>query len=242
MKVLSYNIWQGGADRPPDIRAVIRRQEPDAVALVEANNRANATQLARDLGMHLVFGEANCACHVAWLSRLPIRRSENHRHPMLSKTLLKIEVDGEGGPLRLFATHLASRHDAVQTIEEIPIILQILRPLADQPHLLVGDLNALHPGDAVGTPPPGVAMWGEAVDGVPRRTIQTILEAGYVDCYRTLHPWEPGYTYPSAAPWLRLDYMFASPALAERLLTCDVGAGETAARASDHLPVWIEFD
>lgn len=241
MKVLSYNIREGGDNRLPSIAAVIRQQEADAVALVEATSRANAETLARELGMHLVFGAANRAIHIAWLSRLPIRRSENHRLPILSKTLLEIELDWEGIPLSLFATHLASRHDAVQTIEEISAILDMLPPLSGRAHVLVGDFNALHPADAVGTPPPGEAKWGEAVDGVPRRTIQSILEAGYVDCYRTLHPGKPGYTYPAESPWLRLDYVFASPPVAARLLACDFVMGEAAARASDHLPVWAEF-
>ncbi len=103
LKVLSYNICEGGAGRLPEIAAVIRGQQPDTVALLEANSRANAAALARDLGMHLAFGEANCACHIAWLSRLPIRRWANHRRAALAKTLLEIEVAPGGGgatPLR----------------------------------------------------------------------------------------------------------------------------------------------
>ena len=52
---------------------------------------------------------------------------------------------------------------------------------------------------------------------------------------------EPGYTYPADAPWLRLDYAFASPDLAPRLAACDVVANDLAARASDHLPLVVEL-
>ncbi len=164
LKVLSYNIWGGGEDRLPTIAAVVRGQRPDAVALLEATSRANAETLARELQMALTFGEANNAVHVAWLSRLPIRRWVNHRLPILAKTLLEIEVAWEGAPVRLFAAHLASRHDAHPPAEETPAILDVLRPLADQPHLLVGDLNALRPGDPVGTLPRGEAKRGDAAD------------------------------------------------------------------------------
>lgn len=50
MKVLSYNIAEGGAGRLREIAALIGRQRPDAVALIEANSRANAEELAARLG------------------------------------------------------------------------------------------------------------------------------------------------------------------------------------------------
>jgi exonuclease III len=110
-----------------------------------------------------------------------------------------------------------------------------------RPHLLEGDFNALRPGDPVGLPPPGEQKRGDAVDGAPRRAIGLLLEAGYVDTYRTLHPRDPGYTYPTRAPWLRLDFHFASPELAMRLRRCDVVSGEQAKQASDHFPLWSAF-
>jgi exodeoxyribonuclease-3 len=240
-KVLSYNICEGGDDRLPGIAAIIRKQKPDAVALLEATSRANALTLAQDLRMQLVFGEANNGVHVAWLSCLPIQRERNHRLAVLAKTLLEIEVAWAGAPLRLFATHLASRWDGRQPVDEVPAILDVLRQLAERPHLLVGDLNALRPGDPVGTPPQGQAKRGDALPGARRRAIRLILDAEYVDCYRSLHPETSGYTYPSDAPWLRLDYIFAAPQMAAHLYACDVVIGEDAERTSDHFPIWAEF-
>jgi exodeoxyribonuclease-3 len=249
MKVLSYNIRDGGDGGLRETAHIIRTQQPHAVALLEANIRANAENLAENLEMHLAFGEANSKYHIAWLSCFAIRRQENHRLPVLSKTLLEIELaweeqeepKGEWGTLRLFATHLGSSHDAHQPLEEIPAILDALRPLRSQPHLLVGDFNALCPGDPVGTPPREVEKWGEAVEGAPREAIQLILEAGYVDCYRRLHPRSRGYTYPADHPWMRLDYIFASPSMAARLRACDIVRGGESKRASDHLAIWAEF-
>jgi endonuclease/exonuclease/phosphatase family metal-dependent hydrolase len=42
-------------------------------------------------------------------------------------------------------------------------------------------------------------------------------------------------------PWLRLDYIFASPMMATRLAAGGVVTSEGARHASDHLPVWAEF-
>ena len=136
MKVLGYNIREGGDDRLPVIANVIRERQPDVVALLEANVRDSAATLAEDLGMRLVFGEANSEYHVARLSRLPIRRSENHRLPILAKTLLEIEVAWRGTPLSLFATHLGSRWDVHRPSEETPAVLDVLRCVAGRPHLL----------------------------------------------------------------------------------------------------------
>lgn len=241
MKILSYNIFDGGKKRLPEIAAIIRRHDPDVVALLEANNRSKVAALARDLGMEIVFGKANSKHHVAWLSRLPIQRSENHRLPILSKTLLEVEVLWDGAPLRLFATHLAGGADTVHPAEEIPAIINILRPFGGQPHLLVGDFNSLSPGDAVGTPPDNIEQMMAAVDADPRETIHRVLESGYLDCYRACHPDAPGYTYPTDAPWMRLDYIFASPELAGRLRRSDIDTRDDAERASDHFPVWAEF-
>jgi endonuclease/exonuclease/phosphatase family metal-dependent hydrolase len=245
VRVLTYNIRMGGEGRLDAIAAVAAGVDADAVALVEATSRANAEALAHALAMDIVFGEANLGIHLAWLSRLPILRAENHRPALLAKTLLEIEieieVDVDGEPVRLFATHLASRHDPRPPAEEIPAVLDALAAARGGPHLLAGDLNALVPGEAIGTPPSGVEKRGEAVDGVPRLAIAPLLQAGYVDCYRELNAEASGYTYPSASPWLRLDYVFASPELAARLRACDVVGDERAARASDHLPVWAEF-
>ena len=242
LKIVSYNIQEGGSGRLSSIASVLRQQEPEIVALLEAGSRATAEALAHELGMEVAFGEANTPVgHIAWLSRLPICRTENHRHPGLAKTLLQIEVNWEGTTLHLFATHLSSRWDPPEPVEEIPIILDLLRPLAGQPHLLVGDFNALRTGDPVGPPTVGVDKRGDAADGAPRDAIRLILDAGYINCYRAQHSQSPGYTYPSDRPWLRLDYMFASPPIVAWLHDCDVVNADDAVTASDHLPIWAQF-
>jgi len=78
----------------------------------------------------------------------------------------------------------------------------------------------------------------------PRGGIDLLLKAGYVDCFRALHPYEPGCTWPSALPAGRIDFIFASPELAHRLTASEViGGSEGVAgdQASDHLPVFAAF-
>lgn len=241
MRVLTYNIREGGAGRLQELAAVIRPQDPDIVVLAEASDPDNAAVLAERLGLRLVIGEANNGFHLACLSRLPVVRWENHRLPTLAKTLLEVEVRLRRSRVTVFSTHLASSHDGWHAVDEVPSVLSVLRESAGGPHVLAGDLNALGPGDPVGQPPAGESLRGDAVDGSARRTVGLILEAGYVDCYRTAHPAKPGFTYRSAAPFLRLDYVFSSPELAVGLRGCDVVATARTRAASDHFPVWADF-
>jgi exodeoxyribonuclease-3 len=72
-----------------------------------------------------------------------------------------------------------------------------------------------------------------------------LLEQGWVDVFRKLHPGKPGlYSWWSARGrarendigW-RLDYVLASPALAPRIERAWI---EKKAGLSDHAPVWVE--
>jgi endonuclease/exonuclease/phosphatase family metal-dependent hydrolase len=174
--------------------------------------------------------------HVAWLAA-EIGAPVTHSLPALAKSMLEIELNG----VRLFAAHLASRHEerVHPRPREVEAILGVLRRCRG-PHALVGDLNALRRDDTLGAPPPGVVPRGDALPGAARDVLEPLAEAGYLDCFRALGD-EPGFTYPAEAPWLRLDYVFASPELAPTLRGAGVVATPDSARASDHLPVWAEF-
>ena len=168
--------------------------------------------------MHAYWGEANSPFAVAWLSRSP-GRVTNHRLPVLEKTLLELELEG----LRLFATHLSAGRklaDEPRRIREMQAVLEVAR----DGDLLVGDFNAVNPEDEVGQPT-------EALEHVSRRPIELALDAGFVDAFRSLHP-EHGWTYTTAHPWARLDYVLAK-GLAVR--KCSVVT--SACDASDHFPV-----
>jgi exonuclease III len=74
--------------------------------------------------------------------------------------------------------------------------------------------------------------------------LDLLLKAGYIDCFRRIHPHDPGRTFHSSAPCGRIDFIFASPELAQCLVACDViteGNGVYGNESSDHLPVYAEF-
>ncbi|HEU0026662.1 MAG TPA: endonuclease/exonuclease/phosphatase family protein [Ktedonobacterales bacterium] len=246
LRVMTYNILKGGGERIPYIRDVIRGQSPDAIAIQEANDRDLIESLARELEMRLVYGEANSAYHMAWLTSLPIRRSENHRLPELRKTLLELEVEWAGQPLRLYNIHLkANPEGESQRMEEIQAILRVVGPASAEPRLLVGDLNSIGPHDRyigdIQFPDEDVAF-AERAYRLPRQVIPAVLAAGYVDIYRALRPESEGYTAKTPTPVVRLDYIFASPTLAARAVSCDRVEGSLPVYTSDHLPVRADFE
>jgi exodeoxyribonuclease III len=226
VRVLTWNIWNGGLGRLDAIERVLREQDADLVALQEAIDRAAVAALGARLGMEVVYGEANSQFAVAWLSRVPIARAENHRLPQLEKTLLEIEVDGR----RLFATHLSAgrtRADEPRRIAEVDAVLAHV----GGDDVLVGDFNAVHPDDQVGAPPPEAQA---PADYVSRRPVELVLEAGFTDCFRALNSSERGWTYLAWHPWARLDYVFAR----QRARACTV----VETQASDHFAVVAELD
>ncbi len=90
----------------------------------------------------------------------------------------------------------------------------------------------------------GSFLINKASPAYARGGIDLLLQAGYVDCFRQVHPHERGFTCPAVAPAGRIDFIFASPELASRLSSSDVVAevpGILVHTASDHLAVCADF-
>jgi endonuclease/exonuclease/phosphatase family metal-dependent hydrolase len=224
LKLVTWNIWNGGEGRLDAIEGVLREQDADVVALQEANDRDAVGRVAASLGMQLVYGEANSEYAVAWLARLPITSWVNHRLPVLEKTLLGVEVDG----MRLFATHLSAGRTRAHEPRRIAEVEAILAAVGTNADVLVGDFNAVQPCDEIGSPPPE-----EELEHVSRRPIELLLEAELLDSFRELHPCDRGWTYVAWQPWARLDYVFAR----ELPRSCEVVEND----ASDHFALVAAF-
>jgi endonuclease/exonuclease/phosphatase family metal-dependent hydrolase len=74
------------------------------------------------------------------------------------------------------------------------------------------------------------------------RTIQAVLDAGYADVFRHLHPDLVGNTFPTWDPHARLDYLFVPGPYLSRARVCDVLTGETTHEGSDHFPLVAEIN
>jgi exodeoxyribonuclease III len=242
-RLLTYNIWKGGAGRADELAAVIAVCRPDVAVLQEATRPDVVAELAERTGMPVWRSFARQS--LAFLSRGPVEHAEWHR-PRFSRHAF-IEVVPATAPVRLFGLHLSAVHAAWTERRRVLELRSLLHTIARHQHgchLLAGDFNTLAPGAVLELhrlPPrlrPFVWLSGGRIKW---RTIQTVIDAGYCDAFRILHPDDPGMTMPSWDPHVRLDYVFVPQAFRERLLSCEVVRDDVATRASDHLPVVADF-
>ena len=243
LRLLSYNIRHGGAGRERQLAAVIAACAPDVVVLQEATRPAVVAQLARETGMPqwgTRRGES-----LGFMSRAPMAHVAWHR-PRLSRHAF-LELAPTSGPWRIFGVHLSAVHAAWTEHRrrfELRAMLAAIRSHQHGPHLLVGDFNTLAPGELlkVGKLPARLRALVWLSGGRIRwRTIQTVLDGGYVDAFRHLQPDLVGYTFPTWDPHVRLDYLFVPAPFVARVERCEVITTGPAADASDHFPLIAEL-
>jgi exodeoxyribonuclease-3 len=130
-------------------------------------------------------------------------------------------------------------------VRELRAILHAVARHKDDFHVVAGDFNTLAPGEALDLrrlPPRLRAIVWLTGRQIRWETIQIMLDASYVDGYRSLHGRDPGYTFPTGDPHARLDYVFVPFAWSRRLAHCAVVSDHPAlAHASDHLPLIAEL-
>ena len=251
IRLLTYNILKGGQEREAQIVEVIRSVGPDVVVIQEVLEPDRLRQIATALGMspYLAQSQGRLPLRVGLLSRLPVLDFRTLRLWPVWPGCLQATVQlANGHSLTVFGVHLAAYYPwfiELWRTYQVRALLRYIRRAAPGWHLLAGDFNAVAPGDRASLA--GAPLWVRAqtwfqLGRVPRRAPKPLLDAGYVDCFREMHPEEDGFTLPSTSPQVRLDYVFAAPPLAGALNACRVITSPKAVTsASDHLPVLAEF-
>jgi endonuclease/exonuclease/phosphatase family metal-dependent hydrolase len=242
-RLLSYNIRYGGTGLETALSTVIAAARPDVVVLQEATDPRVVARLA-EAGAFVAWGSRR-GYSTGFLSRFPVAHHAWH-HPRASRHAF-LEVALEGTDVRVFGLHLSawfSKWSERRRAREIRALLDGIREHQHGFHLIAGDFNALAPGElleAARMPRWIRAMVWLSGRDIERDTIQVMLDEGYVDAWRTLHPGDPGYTFPTWDPHVRLDYVFTPKRYAERLQRCEVVREPAVVReASDHLPLAVE--
>jgi len=269
MKILTWNIWQyavpwdkpelpgvgagypAHAPRPGAwaywvqrraiILATLAAERPDVVLLQECATDAErapdapnqAAQLADALGYtfvyrratashrrHAEFGQGVLAAP-GWTIQAATAYDLPSAAPPQDSPRIALGVDlaGPWGALRVLNAHFSL--DAAARLRSVE---QLLAQTADVPAplLLAGDLN----------------------DVPDSAAITRLARAGWQDCWATIRPAEPEFTFCTPAPFIRLDYIFQAPAgplqpmAARRVGVTPDGAGFFP---SDHAGVLVEF-
>jgi len=244
LRVVTYNICRGGAGKEEQLSAVIAAVRPDIVVFQEATTPAVIEKLATRTGMAQwasARGES-----LAFMSRQKVRHFAWH-HPRFSRHAF-LEIDPGPGELRIFGVHLSALYSAWTERHRVIELRALLAAIAQHQHgfhLLTGDFNTLAPGDLLDLrklPHRLRALVWLSGGTIRWRTIQLVLDAGYVDAYRLLHGADPGYTFPTWAPHVRLDYLFIPAGFSSRIHSCEIVTHPEAPAASDHLPLAAEVD
>jgi exodeoxyribonuclease-3 len=254
MRLVSYNILDGGVGRADPLAEVIAAQRPDIVVLVEADDLPVIGRIAGRLGMDFVSGEGK-KHGGAILSRFPILESINHSllREELVDLLLEASVrDPQGQEWTLAAVHLhprAGEEDEKIREKEVATILEIYEPLrkANKPHVLAGDFNANSPIQEIDparckkrTREDFLANGGK----IPRRCVAALESAGYVDSLQAVHGAAAGRmgSFTTQSPGQRVDYIFTFGIPAKRITEAKIETDRLAEFASDHFPVVARID
>lgn len=245
MRLLTYNIRDGGVGRVGALAAVVTHCAPDVVLLQEAIRPDVVEALAAATGMITWGAKPNHS--LGFMSRVPIAHHQWHQ-PAASRRAF-LEIVPEGSAPRIFGVHLTAVHSnwtERRRVRELRAILHGVARHQEGFHVLAGDFNTLAPGEALDLrklPPRLRAVVWLTGRQIRWETIQIMLDASYIDGYRALHPGDPGYTFPTWDSHVRLDYVFLPLAWSRRLTDCTVvGDHPTLAQASDHLPLLAELE
>src|SRR5687768_2462473 len=146
MRIVSYNILDGGEGRADPLAEVSEAQRPDVVALVEATDLSVIERIARRLKFDYVQAVGRSQAS-ALLTRYTIRHSINHAllGNRLSKSLLEAEIiDSTGAEWTFGVVHLHHNHTEADETEregELAALLEIFQShrQKNRPHILCGD-------------------------------------------------------------------------------------------------------
>jgi endonuclease/exonuclease/phosphatase family metal-dependent hydrolase len=146
----NFLAWQhpifDGRDRFHQIMEVIKRSDPDVLAVQEAaawdeGKPSVAERVAMELGMSYVFVKNPYQINVALFSKLPIVSSIDLVGPMGSNAALVATLRApDGGHIYVAAAHLDPFTSRMRECQ-VRMLLQTLSPATGQRVVLMGDMN-----------------------------------------------------------------------------------------------------
>ncbi len=257
LRLLTYNIHHtAGNDRvldPRRIAAVIAESGGDLVGLNEVyhpypvapGRQPMLDEIADALGMRYLFGSTLAtipgapqlaAYGNAMLSRYPWRNAGTFRLPTPetceTRGAIWAEVEVNGIRLMVGTVHLENTAEEAR-IAQVEHLLSLAAQFS-HPQVLLGDFNALAPGEFQDS------TRGQIAPASATQVITRMLRAGYVDAQAAVGR-GPRESWSTVRPAIRIDYIWLSPELRDRLIACERWDTPLARVASDHFPVWCEL-
>jgi exodeoxyribonuclease-3 len=254
MQIASWNVNSIKA-RLDHVKNWIEDNSPDVLLLQELKGTEFPSEAFRGLGYESIAVTQKAYNGVAILSRLPVKA--------VSKSLAGLDVD----------THARFLEVIIKDIRVVNVYLPNGNPIgtekfeykldwmdrlraqmrrwltSDIPTVVGGDFNVIPENIDCHKP----ASWiGDALfQPEPRARYRGLLDLGYIDAFRSLHPDEKGqftfWDYFRQAfehnRGIRIDHFLLSAKLAGRLKSCEIDKAPRAlTKPSDHTPIVLTLD
>ena len=259
MRLITYNVNSISA-RLPRLLALLGQYQPDVVCLQETKSSVEAfPHLPLQAAGYVAADQSGGR----WAGVAVLARSG------LTIEDIRSGLDGEAAPdearwveasvdgVRVISTYVPNgqalgSEPFAQKLMFLEAMAQRASELSATPAIIAGDMNVC---------PTDLDVWNPAeihgathITDDERARLLAVLDTGFVDTFRTLHPEEPGFTWWDYRAGhfhkgygLRIDLALASLPLAARLRSAVVERSfrkpttVPESKPSDHAPLIVEF-
>lgn len=263
MKISTLNINSINA-RIENLKEWLQKENPDILCLQEIKTEFNNFPFfdvqsvgynAKILGQKSYNGVAILSKHNIEIvsENLPNFEDENSRY-------LEAIIDAPEGKIRVASIYLPNGNPPYNDPDDdskydykLKFMEALYKRAAEllnlnEPVLLAGDFNVIMTNKDVYDPQGFInnALFREEV----KQRLKAVEYLGFYDAYRTLHPDDVAYTYWDYSGnafnmdlGMRIDYIFLSSQLVDRLKTCYVDKEpRKAEKPSDHTVLTVELN
>ena len=245
MRLVSWNIQQGGGTRVDRICARLEGWKPDICVLVEYCNtessQAIRNYLHQQLGLTymqetLMPGDSHRVYGLLVASRWQLTTIESLLPGAIPQRWRLLRVGGETPSLTLGAAYVPNRgEDAGDKCDYLESLVTFTRDWPYGPGIIVGDFNTGR--KAVDEEAPYFVDFEE-------RFMVGMEQSGWADAFRVFHPDDRRYSWWNNFQGKRtgflLDHAFVNPALAPVLIDCNLVHDEQD-WPSDHSALIIDL-
>ncbi|CAN5750778.1 exodeoxyribonuclease III [soil metagenome] len=255
MKIATYNV-NGINGRLPVLLHWLAERKPDVVCLQELKAPQEKFPIAaiEAAGYHAIWHGQESWNGVAMLSRVgpPVETRRGLPGDPDEQQSRYIEAAVNGVLVAGLYLPNGNPRPGPKFEYKMRWFDQLIEHAADlmasgMPVIIAGDFNVMPTERDVYKP----ERWLDDALFAPevRAAFFRLLDQGWTDALRTLHPDETIYTFwdyfrnaYARNAGLRLDHLLLSPALAPRLLAAEVDRDVRGwQKSSDHAPVWVEI-
>jgi exodeoxyribonuclease III len=253
IEIASWNVNSIRA-RAEHVKAWLEANHPDVLLLQELKGTAFPSAWFKEQGYDSVSVTQKTYNGVAILSRRPIE--------IVSTTLFGDEADSHARFLEVMIENIRivniylPNGNPVGTAKfdyKLSWMDRLKRQMklwlnSDVPTVIGGDFNVI-PED-IDCHKPASWIHDALFQPEPRARYRAMLDLGYIDAFRSLHPGVGGqftfWDYFRQAfehnRGIRIDHFLLTPSLVKRLQSCEIDKGpRTLAKPSDHTPIVLQL-